>query len=51
MARRDDLASSLAEGFTRGAVLMLEAREDVVAFRQILRPQWKKPWAPSCSTA
>jgi transposase-like protein len=44
-ARWDDLASSLAERFPKAAELMLEAREDVLAFRHFPRPHWKKAWS------
>jgi len=44
-ARWDDLASSLAERFPNAAKLMLEAREDVLAFRHFPEPHWKKVWS------
>ena len=44
-ARWDDLASSLAERFPRAAELMLEAREDVLAFRHFPDQHWKKVWS------
>ena len=40
--RWDDLASSLAERFPRAAELMLEAREDVLAFRHFPHQHWRK---------
>ncbi|SBO42650.1 protein of unknown function [Cyanobium sp. NIES-981] len=44
-ARWDDLASSLAERFPRAADLMLEAREDVLAFRHFPDQHWRKVWS------
>ncbi|MCS5706444.1 IS256 family transposase [Synechococcus sp. FGCU-3] len=44
-ARWDDLVSSLAERFPKAAELMLEAREDVLAFRHFPRPHWEKAWS------
>jgi len=44
-ARWDDLASSLAERFPNAAKLMLEAREDVLAFRHFPEPHWRKVWS------
>ena len=44
-ARWDDLASSLAERFPRAAELMLEAREDVLAFRHFPDQHWRKVWS------
>ena len=44
--RWDDLASSLTERFPKAAELMLEAKEDVLAFRHFPPPHWKKV----CST-
>ena len=41
-ARWDDLASSLAERFPRAAELMIEAREDVLAFRHFPDQHWRK---------
>jgi transposase-like protein len=39
-ARWDDLASSLVERFPKAAELMLQAWEDVLAFRHIPPQQW-----------
>ena len=44
-ARWDDLASSLAERFPRAAELMLEAREDVLAFRHFPDQHRRKVWS------
>ena len=44
-ARWDDLASSLAERFPNAAKLMLEAREDVLAFRHFPDQHWRKVWS------
>jgi transposase-like protein len=44
-ARWDDLASSLAERFPRAAELMIEAREDVLAFRHFPDQHWRKVWS------
>lgn len=44
-ARWDDLASSLAERFPNAAKLMLEAREDVLAFRHFPEQHWRKIWS------
>jgi putative transposase len=43
--RWDDLASSLTERFPKAAELMLEAKEDVLAFRHFPQPHWKKVWS------
>jgi len=43
--RWDDLAASLAERFPRAAELMLEAKEDVLAFRHFPQQHWKKVWS------
>jgi transposase-like protein len=43
--RWDDLANSLAERFPKAAELMLEAKEDVLAFRHFPQPHWKKVWS------
>ena len=43
--RWDDLASSLTERFPKAAELMLEAKEDVLAFRHFPHPHWKKVWS------
>jgi putative transposase len=45
LARWDDLAASLAERFPRATELMLEAREDVLAFRHFPQPHWRKIWS------
>lgn len=39
------LISSLAERFPRAAELMLEASEDVLAFRHFPPQHWKKVWS------
>ena len=44
-ARWEGLASSLAERFPRAVDLRLEAREDVLAFRHLPCPHWKKTWS------
>ena len=44
-ARWDDLASSLVERFPKAAELMLQAREDVLAFRHFPSQHWKKAWS------
>jgi putative transposase len=44
-ARWDDLASSLAERFPRAAELMIEAREDVLAFHHVPEQHWRKVWS------
>jgi putative transposase len=44
-SRWDDLAASLAERFPKAAALMHEARENVLAFRHFLQPNWKKVWS------
>ena len=44
-ARWDDLASSLAERFPKAAELMIEAREDVLAFRHFPDQHWRKVWS------
>jgi transposase-like protein len=44
-SRWDDLANSLAERFTRATELMLEAKEDVLAFCHFPQPHWKKVWS------
>jgi transposase-like protein len=41
----DDLAASLAERFPRATELMLEAKEDVLAFRHFPAPHWRKIWS------
>ncbi len=41
----DDLASSLAERFPKAAELMLEARENVLAFRHFPDQHWIKDWS------
>ena len=41
----DDLASSLAERFPKAAERMLEAREDVLAFRHFPDQHWRKVWS------
>jgi transposase-like protein len=43
--RWDDLASSLTERFPKAAELMLEAKEDVLAFRHFPQPHCKKVWS------
>ena len=45
LARWGDLASSLAERFPKAAELMLEAKEDVLAFRHFLQQHWKNFWS------
>jgi transposase-like protein len=45
LARWDDLDASLAERFPRATELMLEAREDVLAFRHFPQPHWRKIWS------
>ena len=49
--RWDDLASSLAERFPKAAELMQESKEDVLVFRHIAQPHWKKCGALTCSSA
>ena len=44
-SRWNDLASLLAERFTKAAVLMHEAKEDVLAFRHFPKAHWKKVWS------
>ena len=44
-SRWDDLAASLAERFPRATELMLEAKEDVLAFRHFPQPHWRKVWS------
>ena len=44
-SRWDDLAASLAERFPRATELMLEAKEDVLAFRHFPQPHWRKIWS------
>jgi transposase-like protein len=44
-SRWDDLANSLAERFPRATELMLEAKEDVLAFCHFPQPHWKKVWS------
>ena len=44
-SRWDDLAASLAERFPRATELMLEAKEDVLAFRHFPKEHWKKIWS------
>jgi len=44
-ARWDDLAASLAERFPRAAELMVQAKEDVLAFRHFPQQHWKKVWS------
>jgi putative transposase len=44
-SRWDDLAASLAERFPRATELMLEAKEDVLAFRHFPAPHWRKIWS------
>jgi len=43
--RWDDLAASLAERFHRSPELILEAKEDVLAFRHFPQPHWRKVWS------
>ncbi len=45
LARWDDLAASRAERFPRAAELLLEAREDALAFRHFPPPHWRKIWS------
>jgi transposase-like protein len=45
LTRWDDLAASLAERFPRATELMLDAREDVLAFRHFPKPHWRKVWS------
>jgi putative transposase len=45
LTRWDDLAASLAERFPRATELLLEAREDVLAFRHFPQPHWRKIWS------
>lgn len=45
LSRWDDLATSLGERFPKAAELMLEAREDVLAFRPFPRTHWRKIWS------
>ncbi len=45
LSRWDDLAASLAERFPKAAELMNEAREEVLAFRHLPQPHWKKVWS------
>jgi transposase-like protein len=45
LTRWEDLAASLAERFPRATELMLEAREDVLAFRHFPQPHWRKIWS------
>ncbi len=44
-SRWEDLAASLAERFPRATELMLEAKEDVLAFRHFPQPHWRKIWS------
>ncbi len=44
-SRLDDLAASLAERFPRATELMLEAKEDVLAFLHFPQPHWRKVWS------
>ncbi len=44
-ARWDDLASSLVERFPKSAELMIEAREDVLDFRDFQDQHWRKAWS------
>ena len=44
-SRWDDLAASLAERFPRATELILEAKEDVLAFRHFPQPHWRKVWS------
>jgi hypothetical protein len=44
-SRWNDLAALLAERFTKAAVLMHEAKEDVLAFRHFPKAHWKKVWS------
>jgi putative transposase len=50
-SRWDDLAASLAERLLRATELMLEAKEDVLAFRRSLRPTGARSGAPTCWSA
>ena len=50
-SRWDGLANSLAERFPRAPELMLQAKEDVLAFRHFPQPHWKKCGAPICRNA
>ena len=43
-SRWNDLAALLAERFTKAALLMHEAKEDVLAFRHFPKAHWKKVW-------
>lgn len=44
-SRWDDLAASLAEHFPSATELMLEAKEDVLAFRHFPQQHWRKIWS------
>jgi len=44
-SRWDDLAASLAERFPKATELMLEAKEDVLAFRHFPQQHWRKIWS------
>ena len=44
-SRWGDLAASLAERFPRATELILEAKEDVLAFRHFPQPHWRKVWS------
>jgi len=44
-SRWDDLAASLAERFPKATELMMEAEEDVLAFRYFPEPHWRKVWS------
>ena len=43
--RWDDLAATPAERFPKGAALMHEAKEDVLAFRHVPKHHWRKIWS------
>jgi putative transposase len=44
-SRWDDLAASLAERFSKAAVLRHEAKGDVLAFRHFPKDHWRKIWS------
>jgi len=44
-SRWDDLAASLAARFPKATELMLETKEDVLAFCHFPQPHWRKIWS------
>jgi putative transposase len=51
VCRWDEQAASLVERFPRATELMLQAKEDVLAFRHFPQPHWRKIWSPICWSA